>query len=62
MNAQEVKVEMKPLVLGEEALNFYRPWEGEIGTKLIWLLFICIFILGRKLIYNAMLVSATNQP
>lgn len=58
MNAQEVKVEMKPLVLGEEALNFYRPWEGEIGTKLIWLL----LTLGRKLIYNAVLVSATNQP
>jgi len=57
-----VKVEMKTLVLGEEGLNLCRPWEGEIGTKLIWLLFIHIFITGRKLLYNVVLVSTANQP
>lgn len=62
MNAQATKVETETLVLGEEALNLYRPWEGEIGTKLIWLLFIYIFIIGRKLLYSVVLVSTANQP
>ena len=37
-------MELKTLVLGEEGLNLCRPWEGEIGTKLIWLLFIYLLL------------------